>query len=498
MKKKLIIALIFTAIIVSSIYVTRYIYFRKLKSHKYGSQKVADFWKEWELKTRRRKEELKKLGDNYITDSIGDAHPSKELLKTKETVDKFLRTIEGDNLKAAWEYWRKPYDYEKYSKQQVKEFKENLKLIMTVLKNLKRFSYVDSSFFDATQCYEPYYLGPPVPKPEIPPATLNLVAEGNWPGINRSKGGVYYLENFRANFDDFNGLEVTFNLMEGQKDNNQAYIREINITGPQPLILKLLAGQDYETFYEGFYYFPLSDSQKLQNTIIKEKWTIKECDQLTTSKNFCINKVALLWEDPSLCNQLSSISASDDSKDRCIETVAKEAKDVSMCEQIKKEYLRDSCVYYMAVKLQDEKLCEKCSPISDQSSSPPQKVYCYSAVAKEKGDVDLCDKAGHIKYLCIEGVAEKLQEEKICERSPEDKRPNCYRIVAMAKKDAGLCDKDVKSRDLCIQNIAVNSLNEDLCAICSEKQRTPCYSLVAEAKKSYEQREKHLNRFNSN
>lgn len=435
-----------------------------------------------------RKIELQHLGEKYITDSLEDVHSSRELLRTRETVGKFLKAVDDNDYDNVLGYWFKSYDYDKNQRQQ-----KNLKLIVDVLKSLKQISYVSSSYFDATRSYEPYYGCPFPPKPAISPATLHLVAEGNWHGVNRSGGGLYYLENYKANHEDFAGLEITFYLTEGYRD-KKSYIREILITGPQPLILKLLEGQDYEIFSEGSFYFPISDLQRLEKSIVKDKWTVKQCDQLLEYKDFCINKVAILWKDPSLCSRLDQIST----RDRCIDSVAKEAKDISICEQITGSYIRDDCIEYVAKRLQDAKLCEKCSAETSEYSYASKRMYCYSSFALEKGDISLCDMSGSIRDNCIKSIAKKLQNEKICEKCSEEERAACYLEVAIAKKDVGLCERNEKKYDFCIETIAMNLLDENLCKKCSEKQKISCYEHVVKAKENYKRVERYLNRFNPN
>ena len=139
---------------------------------------------------------------------------------------------------------------------------------------------------------------------------------------------------------------------------------------------------------------------------------------------------------------------------------------------------------------------------------------CYAAVAKETGEVSICQsmpEKSSYTGTCYENVALKTNNEDLCAKvDAEVNRRECYTSIAVNKKDMSICTKqdgdwetdmcivafakkagdvdtcrtieitDTKYRDECILHFAQENRNELLCDdINDPKYKDDCYLGVA-------------------
>ncbi|MEK7658975.1 MAG: hypothetical protein AAB352_03875 [Patescibacteria group bacterium] len=138
------------------------------------------------------------------------------------------------------------------------------------------------------------------------------------------------------------------------------------------------------------------------------------CEKITTrgSKSVCVNAIAVLKNDISLCDKSDM--------DTCIAKIAQNRNDSQLCEQVQSQTFKDVCFSVIGQNLVDSALCEKAGT---------QKDFCYSKVAVLKEDLTLCNKLTDKQYdepFCYLRVAEKKKDTSICQMITVDSiKENC-------------------------------------------------------------------------
>ncbi len=124
----------------------------------------------------------------------------------------------------------------------------------------------------------------------------------------------------------------------------------------------------------------------------------------------------------------------------------------------------DSEIYNIAKK-GDVSLCDDL----DTSDNSERIEKCYAAVAKETGNVSICQRMPkESRYIgrCYENVAVKTNNEYLCINIESDvRRENCYTTIAINKNDMSVCTKQVNTWgvDRCILNFAKKAGDVDTC-----------------------------------
>ena len=171
---------------------------------------------------------------------------------------------------------------------------------------------------------------------------------------------------------------------------------------------------------------------------------INDCEKFNdTDRVDCVSAVAFKQKDVKLCNILGSdelVNINDGaqimSKDICIAAVAEAVLDAQLCRQIENTSLKDNCIYLYAVKKQDSSACTEI--LSEETKSECNELLMISRAGYCEGldiaEQDLCflrkgsnfesvadcAKSGKMKDLCYGQVAEKKQDQSICDEIEKD------------------------------------------------------------------------------
>ena len=134
-------------------------------------------------------------------------------------------------------------------------------------------------------------------------------------------------------------------------------------------------------------------------------------------------------EDPLLCKDIVDITI----KNECYRMTGINTTDVTLCSQITEKFIEDWCVSSVAYFKRDKNMCDLLKDIGERKECV-QKIedaqnLDYTIEAKEKGNVELCQKIVLIstwpKDACIYDVAVKLKNPKICELLLERDKQGC-------------------------------------------------------------------------
>lgn len=137
---------------------------------------------------------------------------------------------------------------------------------------------------------------------------------------------------------------------------------------------------------------------------------------------------------------------------------------------------RDDCYVSVAEKKQDESICEKIK-------TPYFKDECYLLVGQASLDYKICDKSGGFRDQCYERVNQSDPNITTCEKiTNRDYKERCYVAVAFAEKNESICGKIESNddywlqRDYCYAKVAVSKHDESLCAGLKIQARNYCYA----------------------
>ena len=117
--------------------------------------------------------------------------------------------------------------------------------------------------------------------------------------------------------------------------------------------------------------------------------------------NVCLKKVAVELKDISICELPSlAVDSLDPDRDSCLRDVARVTRDSSICRGIGNINVRDAC--YLWVVWENPEL-STCKFISGSSS----KNDCYNSVARNTGDIEICEKIeknNDLKKYCLKSL----------------------------------------------------------------------------------------------
>lgn len=128
-----------------------------------------------------------------------------------------------------------------------------------------------------------------------------------------------------------------------------------------------------------------------------------------------------------------------DKKFSCYEEIIEEPSQEN-CNQIVDEKIKEKCLYNIDKKL----LCSKLSEIS-------QKDTCYSSLAREEKDYNLCfsisedakdNNGNNLKWMCVRDLAVMTDNSIVCSKIKDSYYSDwCYLDLATILRDNNLCEK---------------------------------------------------------
>jgi hypothetical protein len=129
----------------------------------------------------------------------------------------------------------------------------------------------------------------------------------------------------------------------------------------------------------------------------------------------------------------------------CYTDLAHKEKDVGFCDKIDDNLKKWECYAEIGIELEDEKICGKITRLKIYQRS---REWCYEQIAKNTGNVDLCEKAGdkYNVWECQAGAVRNIEDQKVCENIPSEKgrafsaRINCYGAIASSLENVDFCD----------------------------------------------------------
>lgn len=164
----------------------------------------------------------------------------------------------------------------------------------------------------------------------------------------------------------------------------------------------------------------------------------------------------------------------------CIENLALLTGDEKKCEiyfhpdfeslsDTSKIMIIETCYLFAAVGREDPSICKRLTAFPYSNESLCMDSY-YSILAKEKGDISLCERVqeGTRHRDCIKKFVEVTGDLSLCEKIREKKdRDTCYRDYATTLE--GCYKASGYSRDFCIERLAFQYYNPSWCEKIEDK-----------------------------
>ncbi len=128
-------------------------------------------------------------------------------------------------------------------------------------------------------------------------------------------------------------------------------------------------------------------------------------------------------------------------------------KNITFCKMMGSEDIRRSCISMIAAKTLNESFCD---------DPDANKKYCregigkkYYQLAKQKGNISLCEKANSYKGSCYCDFAMSTDNPALCEKAEHFQRDVCYEGLAKRREDINLCNKIRKTsiKESCYESI---------------------------------------------
>jgi hypothetical protein len=198
-----------------------------------------------------------------------------------------------------------------------------------------------------------------------------------------------------------------------------------------------------------------------------------------------------------------SVQRGDDSlMDDCIISQAVYNNDESLCAKTKGgEYDdRDDCYEALAIINNDESLCEKI-PSNLENGTKLSKNTCFTKIAQNKKDLNICDKIlfydeesstyRYEKYECQIQVVKETGKKEVCDTMLEKMNNDFSSLLhknsgGMNLVIGGPSDEKEKLRDNCLINLAGFHGDASMCNFKDESDNQDCYEEVAQKNASME------------
>lgn len=173
------------------------------------------------------------------------------------------------------------------------------------------------------------------------------------------------------------------------------------------------------------------------------------CDRikLSTLKWSCKSKIAISKQDLSKCYELQS------SKDYCLEKIAEIKNNLTICRDISTQYWHDLCYKKFGIKTNNPKLCFEIYNIEDIDE-------CLKEIALSTKNESLCYEMylPKNKIYCFVNISIAKMDEKVCKGIKNDilRYGICVTKVAKLKNDSSICKKIplTKIRDICLEKLS--------------------------------------------
>jgi hypothetical protein len=149
-------------------------------------------------------------------------------------------------------------------------------------------------------------------------------------------------------------------------------------------------------------------------------------------KDECVDKVAELYRDYTLCGNISYTHL----REGCYRRIAAALGNTSVCDFITTDEVTNQyCYMEIIIPTKNPELCEKIN-------SSDQKDGCYKGIANLLNDPNLCDKIGNQfdRAICIENLALKTENPSICKKLEKMDRTYCIIHLAEKTRNSSLCE----------------------------------------------------------
>jgi len=191
----------------------------------------------------------------------------------------------------------------------------------------------------------------------------------------------------------------------------------------------------------------------------------------------CYVQIAINQDNPAICNNIEDGSRiSRDRKFYCYNLILAQRQDVEKCAEFPEPY-DSACFFEMAKEIGDVTICDRVKKDNTRGS-------CYGKLVSEKEDVIYCEKivsdSTGIQSNCFKNLAVATLDFPLCERVRlENSRNECYLSISIELKDTSMCDKIDKqfTTDYCYQKVAIASLDPLMCEKVRSEARDGSYNM---------------------
>lgn len=207
----------------------------------------------------------------------------------------------------------------------------------------------------------------------------------------------------------------------------------------------------------------------------------KYCDSIPKNEqNSCFEKIAQMKKDTAICDNIPFYSDNQSlqsyPKYYCYALVAKENGDINICEEMLEKVEIDITDYYI------KEYGKIPTNYIDNGSKQKNKIlesnlridgyqWCIIYVAGYHSDIKLCEQLS----FGYEGLDLNRRQKYINEW-----KQKCYVEVAKKSSDPSICNLLSNGKELCLRDIAINSRNIDLCkSLSKDYDRNYCIKTVS-------------------
>ena len=232
---------------------------------------------------------------------------------------------------------------------------------------------------------------------------------------------------------------------------------------------------------------PISENNRLRGTCLKDVAFDNEDPGVCVQINFfsldgevvrdaCIENFYGTLEDSELCDSVSNA----DSKQTCIESVAKNTNSISLCQSLDDEIRADDCLFYLGTEFENQGACDV---IANESIA----TTCVDEITQLTGSEKCFAKETNLEQNnCLKDIALEENSAELCKSIETDfgVRSQCYSALAIETGDGDLCFKIIKNDfeliDGCFLAVAVKSTDAGFCEnILSPVKYLDCFASVA-------------------
>ena len=196
------------------------------------------------------------------------------------------------------------------------------------------------------------------------------------------------------------------------------------------------------------------------------------CDDINSNEKYgCYSYIAKVRNDTSICNNIKE----EFYVYLCYSDVAIEKLDSAICGRIKNVEEKDQCYDALGRAKQEFASCDK---IANEN----KKMWCYISLAETKKDISVCRNVENIqdnaKDLCYSSVAKVKLDPSICENIRDEIRQySCYTPIAVEIQEPNICNALKVQKDFCYIEVATKKRDKTICEkILSQERKADCYT----------------------